>query len=167
MDCVNWLLYKERCKAEDYTVLAGRLSQILPDLNRIFETKQLCDASGKPTGVYVKLVLVADKPFIRHVCGMLSHNANAFGAPFCTCCDGGEDEDDAQLLASSLYDFTMDKREHYGKTTFEDLAPLDHAWYTPPPSYVRTRSAPNTARATRYRPSSSAVKKMAAACGGT
>ena len=44
---------------------------------------------GKSTGVYIKFVLVADKPFIRHVCGLLSHNANAFGAPFCTCCDGG------------------------------------------------------------------------------
>ena len=36
---------------------------------------------GVPTGVFVKLVLVADKPFIRHVCGLLSHNADAFGAP--------------------------------------------------------------------------------------
>ena len=41
----------------------------------------------KSTGVYVKFVLVADKPFIRHVCGMLSHNATAFGAPFCQCND--------------------------------------------------------------------------------
>ena len=34
-----------------------------------------------------KLVLVGNKPFIRHVSGMLSHNADAFGAPFCTCSD--------------------------------------------------------------------------------
>ena len=49
---------------------------------------------------------------------MLSHNADAFGAPFCTCCD--EDE------TSTLYDYTMDKRTHYGNTTFEELCHRAH-----------------------------------------
>ena len=37
LDIVNWVFYKEACKAEDYTVLAGRLAGILPDLRRIYE----------------------------------------------------------------------------------------------------------------------------------
>ena len=39
LDYVNWLFYKEACKAEDYTVLAGRLHKVLPDLRRIYKTK--------------------------------------------------------------------------------------------------------------------------------
>ena len=63
---------------DDYTVLAGRLANLLPDLRRIYADGEL-RPNGEPSGVHVKLVLVADKPFIRHVCGLLSHNANAFG----------------------------------------------------------------------------------------
>ena len=93
-DVVNWLFYKEACKAEaDYTVLAGRLSHLLPDMRRLYVDKELCP-EGEPSGVYIEMVLVADKPFIRHVCGMLSHNADAFGAPFCTCSDSGDAPDD-------------------------------------------------------------------------
>ena len=73
---------------------------------------------GIPSGIYVKFVLVADKPFIRHVCGLLSHNADAFGAPFCECCD--EDK------TSTIYDYTMDKHTHYGQTTFYDLCHRAH-----------------------------------------
>ena len=36
-DVTTWLFYRESCKAEDYTVLAGRLASILPDMRRIFE----------------------------------------------------------------------------------------------------------------------------------
>ena len=36
LDCVNWLFYKAASKAEDYSVLEGRLQAILPDLRRIF-----------------------------------------------------------------------------------------------------------------------------------
>ena len=124
-DCVNWLFYKEACKAEDYTILAGRLNNVLPDLRRIYETGELCDDDGNVTGTFVKLVLVADKPFTRHVCGMLSHNANQFGAPMCECCDEDEDEDTG-VAAPSIYNYTYDKRNHYGRTTFEDLCHRAH-----------------------------------------
>jgi len=67
--------------------LKAKLKHVLPDMNRLYRTRQLLHQDGSPSGVFIKLVLVADKPFIRHVCGMLSHNADAFGAPFCTCCD--------------------------------------------------------------------------------
>ena len=68
LDCVNWLFYKEACKAEDYTVLAGRLTNVLPDLRRLYndgEAGELLTDEGTRTGIHVKLVLVADKPFIR------------------------------------------------------------------------------------------------------
>ena len=53
---------------------------------------------------------------------MLSHNADAFGAPFCMCCD-----EDGK---SQLYDFTRPKRGHYGQTTFYDLCARAHvAWW--------------------------------------
>lgn len=68
LDFKNWVFYKEKCKAEDYTVLAGRLSNVFPDLRRLYETGELCDEEGQLTGVHIKLVLVADKPFIRCVC---------------------------------------------------------------------------------------------------
>eukprot|EP00966_Prymnesium_polylepis_P254206 5874768-Prymnesium_polylepis.2 len=76
---------------------------------------------GEPSGIFVELVLVADKPFIRHACGMLSHNANSFGPPLCECCDEGDEEED-----SDMYDYTMDKREHCGKTTYETLCHRAH-----------------------------------------
>ena len=40
-DFVNWLFYKEACKAEDYTILAGRLQNILPDMRRLYKNGNL------------------------------------------------------------------------------------------------------------------------------
>ena len=65
---------------------------------------------------------------------MLSHNAEAFGAPFCDCVDACNDDggeicgacDDDDERPSRLYDFTMNKRTHYGGTTFEDLCHRAH-----------------------------------------
>ena len=67
---------------------------------------------------------------------MLSHNASAFGAPFCGCTDGdackkmatcvecenldGDDDDAVGSVDSDLYNFTMDPRSHYGGTSFEE-----------------------------------------------
>ena len=90
LDVVTWLFYRASCKAEDYTTLNARLFAVLPDLKRLYnegEPGELLREDGTPTGIFIRLVLVADKPFIRHVCGLLSHNADAFGAPFCACCD--------------------------------------------------------------------------------
>ena len=64
--------------------------------------------------MYVELCLVADKPFIRHVCGLLSHNADGFGSPFCGCCD------------IDLFNFSMSKLDHYGKITFKILCNRAH-----------------------------------------
>ena len=116
----TWLFYRASCKAEDYTVLAGRLTGVLPDLRRIYNNGEAGELllNGEKTDVFVKFVLVADKPFIRHVCGLLSHNADSFDAPFCVCCDETE--------RPALYDFTQDKHTHYGQYTFEDLCHRAH-----------------------------------------
>ena len=58
------------------------------------------------------------------MCGLLSHNANAFGAPMCECCDDGSD--DTGMARSDLYNFTMCKHTHYGNTTFADLCHRAH-----------------------------------------
>ena len=124
MDVTTWLFYRASCKAEDYTVIAGNLSNISGDLNRLYNNGEPGELllDGEPTGVYIKMVLVADKPFIRHVCGLLSHNADAFGAPFCECCD--------ETDRPALYDFTKCTKSHYGSTTFADLCHRAHcaAW---------------------------------------
>ena len=101
-------------------MLAGRLAGVLPDLRRLYNNGEAGELllDGNPTGVFVKMVLVADKPFIRHVCGLLSHNADAFGAPFCTCCD--------ETARPALYDFTQCKHTHYGQTSFFDLCHRAH-----------------------------------------
>ena len=55
---------------------------------------------------------------------MLSHNADAFGAPMCECCDADDDNEGA--LGSKLYDYTMDTHTHVGNTTFADLCHRAH-----------------------------------------
>lgn len=120
LDVVTWLFYKAQTKAEDYAVLNGRLINVLPDLRRLYAEGEPGELllDGEPTGIYVEMVLVADKPFIRHICGLLSHNADAFGAPFCDCCD--------DTHRPALFDFSMCKRTHYGRTSFKDLCERAH-----------------------------------------
>ena len=107
-DCVDWIFYKENSKAEDYTTLSARLVNVLPDMRRLYRNGELMTDDGVGTGIFIKFVLTADKPFIRHCCGMLSHNANAFGAPLCMCCDETE-EDGAEHPASTMYDLKSQK----------------------------------------------------------
>ena len=63
---------------------------------------------------------------------MLSHNADAFGAPFCTCCDakvevcGDCDGDDEDPPTGGIYDFTKDPHTHYGELSFDDLCHRAH-----------------------------------------
>ena len=65
LDFVNWLFYKEACKAEDYTVLAGRLANLKDDICRIYSTGEL-QPDGEPTGVYVKLVQAIHSTRVWH-----------------------------------------------------------------------------------------------------
>lgn len=94
-------------------MLKGRLSAIRPALQRLYRKGEL-RPGGVRSGVFVKLCLVGDKPFIRHVCGLTSHNADAFGAPMCGCRD------------KDLYNFSMCKRTHYGGISYETLCHRAH-----------------------------------------
>jgi hypothetical protein len=101
-------------KAEHYETLQHRLAALLPDLRRLYKNGELMP-NGEPSGVHIKLIMNGDMPFIRHVCGLLSHNANSFGTPFCDCTDG------------DLYNFTFDKAGHYGQQlSFETLCHRAH-----------------------------------------
>ena len=71
-------------------------------------------SQGRPSGVFVKLSLTADKPFTRKVNALLSHNADCFGSPCCNCKD------------KDLFNFTHDKKTHYGQITFETLCNRAH-----------------------------------------
>ena len=89
--------------------MKGWLAGIRSALQRLYRKHELRPGAAN-SGVFVKLCLVvADKPFIRHVCGLTSHNADAFGAPFSNCTD------------TDLYNFTHHKRDHYGDIDFETL----------------------------------------------
>ena len=82
--------------------------------------RRTIDVQLSPGGVrgtrFVELCLTADKPFMRHICGLLSHNADAFGPPSCNC--SGDD----------LYNFTFNKRTHYDRNqmSFERMCAHAH-----------------------------------------
>ena len=84
-DVTKWLLYQEM-KGEDNLVLRARLKQVMPDLARIYQTRELLPG-GNPCEppVFVELVLTADRPFLRHATGCSGNSADAFGAPHCSC----------------------------------------------------------------------------------
>ena len=112
-DCVDIVQYEERSNAEHYTVLRARLQDVRPALARLHRDGEL-RPGGVRSGVFVRICLVADKPFIRHVCGLTSHNADAFGGPMCGCCD------------ADLYTFSFNKKTHYGRVTFAQLCARAH-----------------------------------------
>ena len=96
--------------------MKGRLANILPDMRRLYNGGEAGELmrEGQSTGIFVKLVLSADKPFMRKINGLLSHNANCFGPPSCSCTD------------KDLYNFTFNKKTHYGKVTFATLCHRAH-----------------------------------------
>ena len=97
-------------------MLKARLENILPDLRRLYNEGEGGELSpnGDPSGIFIKIVLSADKPFMRKLNGLLSHNANCFGPPSCSCCD------------EDLYNFTFNKKTHYGQVTYATLCHRAH-----------------------------------------
>jgi hypothetical protein len=83
-DECNWLFYTEEKRAESCDVLEKRLRGLHPDLARLYRDGEL-RPGGVRSGVFIKIVLVADRPFLRHVLGIASHNQYCFGPPFCDC----------------------------------------------------------------------------------
>jgi hypothetical protein len=108
-DVCNRLFYTEEKRAESWDVLEKRLRGLHPDLARLYRDGEL-RPGGVRSGFFVKLVLVADKPFLRHVLGIASHNHNCFGPPF-------RDRTDVDIkgpMDDGLYNFRHDMIAHYG-----------------------------------------------------
>ena len=85
-------------------MLSARLNGIRPDICRLYNDGVKpgeLSPDGKPSGIFVKLVLTADKPFKRKACGLLSHNAIYFGEPNCDCPE------------ADIYNLTFCKKTHY------------------------------------------------------
>ena len=99
-------------------MLEARLSGIRPDLGRLYNDGKPGELApdGVPSGIFIKLVLTADKPFMRKVNGLLSHNALYFGQPLCDCHE------------KDLYNLTFNKRTHYGSI---DYATMCHRAHVP------------------------------------
>ncbi|KAL1510664.1 hypothetical protein AB1Y20_006961 [Prymnesium parvum] len=112
-DVTDIVLYQASSKAEHYLTLKANLSALRPALSRLHRTHEL-RPGGWHSGKFVKLCLVSDKPFLRHVCGLKSHNSNEFGAPGCNCGD------------KDLYNFNMCKESHYGQLTYATLCHRAH-----------------------------------------
>ena len=112
-DVTTLFMYKAEEKAESWATLKARTNAVRPQLGRIWRDGEL-KPHGKPSGVFVRFVLSADKPFVRHVNGLRSHNHNHFGAPMCSCTD------------AQLFDLSKCKRTHYGQITYEMLCNRAH-----------------------------------------
>jgi hypothetical protein len=61
LDVVTWVFYRESCKAEDYTVLDGRLTGVLPDLCRLYNDGEAGELllDGVPTEVLFSVAVRA------------------------------------------------------------------------------------------------------------
>ena len=112
-DVTTLFMFKAEEKAEEWPTLGARMGRVRPQLGRIWRTGELMP-HGRPSGIFVKFVLSADKPFMRHVNGLRSHNHNHFGAPFCSCTD------------VQLFDLSKCKRTHYGQISYEMLCNRAH-----------------------------------------
>ena len=112
-DITTMFMYKATNNAEEWTTLKANLAPLRKQWARIYREREL-QPDGKPSGIFVELVLTADKPFVRHVNGLRSHNHKSFGAPYCGCQEG------------QLFDFSKCKRTHYGQITYEMLCHRAH-----------------------------------------
>ena len=101
-------------------MLSARLNGIRPDICRLYNDGVKpgeLSPDGKPSGIFVKLILTADKPFMRKACGLLSHNAIYFGEPNCDCPE------------ADIYNLTFCKKTHYEGISFETMC---HRAHVPP-----------------------------------
>lgn len=114
-DFSKWVFYSEYKTAEDNLILRARLKNVLPDLARLYETRELMPG-GVPCvpPVYINIVLTGDRPWLRHVTGCSSNAADAVGAPHCTC------------HSKQLFDFTMPRRTHHKGISFEQHCHRSH-----------------------------------------
>ena len=110
--------------AEHWKTIIARTVVTRPQLCRLWNggaAGELLLPDGLGSGVFVKLLLTADKPALCHVLGRRSF-AHDYFSPNCKCSES----------SGQLYDFSMDPLTHYDTLTFEErydlaLVPLHEA----------------------------------------
>ena len=82
--------------AEHWSTVIARTATVRPQLCRLFKDScergagELLNADGSGSGVFVKLLLTADKPALCHVLGRRSFGHDYF-SPFCPCSEKNGD----------------------------------------------------------------------------
>jgi hypothetical protein len=122
----NLVFYKADSDAESYETIMARSAGIRPSLCRIYSDGQLLLENGEPSGIFVKLILTSDKPFLMKALGRRNMNHHYFSHS-CGCGD------------ENLYTLDFDSMTHYNCVTFEErcqraLVPLWEALGQPEPS---------------------------------
>ena len=99
--------------AEHWSTVLARTKHVRPALCRLFRDGELLLPDGSGSGVFVKLLLTADKPALCHMLGRRSF-AHDFFSPFCPCSERNGD----------LNNFTHDPLTHYDALTFQERCAL-------------------------------------------
>ena len=99
--------------AEHWSTVLAHTNHVRPALCRLFRNGELLRPDGSGSGVFVKLLLTADKPALCHVLGRRSF-AHDFFSPFCPCSERNGD----------LNNFTHDPLTHYDALTYEERCAL-------------------------------------------
>ena len=119
----------------------ARTKVVRPQLCRLYRESlsrgagELRNPDGSGSGIFVKLLLTADKPALCHVLGRRSF-AHDFFSPFCDCSEKNGD----------LFNYTYDPLTHFAGLSFEErcnlaLVPLWEALGEPePPDWTITRN---------------------------
>ena len=121
----NLVFYKADENAESYETIMARCANVRPQLCRIFKEGQCRNEDGSLSGIHVKFMLSADKPFIMKALGRKNMNYDHFSHS-CDCAD------------KDLYKLDFDTATHYMGITFQQrcsraLVPLHEALEMPEP----------------------------------
>ena len=103
----NLVFYKASSDAESYETIMARSAGIRPSLCRLYSDGQLMLENGAPSGIFIKLILTSDKPFLMKALGRRNMNHHYFSHS-CGC--GDED----------VYTLDFDLLTHYTGVTFEE-----------------------------------------------
>ena len=109
----NLVFYRESQDAESYVTLMARTANIRSALCRLYnkgKPGELLNEDGSGTGIFVRIMLTADKPFLMKALGRKNMNHNYFSHS-CDCPD------------EHLYSFDYDLLTHYDGITFEERCP--------------------------------------------
>lgn len=77
----NLVFYKASEHAESYETLSARCANVRPALCRIYSTGEVQKEDGTPSGVFVRFMLSADKPFLMKALGRKNMNLTISRTP--------------------------------------------------------------------------------------